>query len=280
MSLKIEKLVKFLIECWEAWPSILMGIASIFAICASAFPDQSWALFGYVVYLRYIFAFLAVICTVVGGFGQWRRKVSLRQLLQERERFQKLSKRYISDVEALLEKLLFQLVKECKLNKRNECKPEVRCSVYCKAPNDGDYFIAVSRISGNPAWKSLPKRRYPANWGGLKQCWQMGACCVRCDGFEEDAWVKEVVNRYDFPYDEAKQIRMQSQRMVFIRLTNRDGEPFGVLVIESIDKKVALKLVNDIGNSAFLPVLQDLLQIVQETHAQAVIQLGNEDSEQ
>lgn len=267
---KATVVVEFLIRFS---PQILLLVGTILTILTSAFPAASFSIFGFAVAWRWVFAVCAVGFLIAGTIGSFRSGSLLSEMQRETEHTKVLIEGYRDSAENLLKFLVRELLEEIELTTaKGVPKPEVRCSVYCPTADRG-YFLLMIRKAGNPEWERYRSKRYKAGMGVIDKCWQLGSSIVRAEKFSGQKWVNCMVEDYGLPYEVASEIRMQSQRMVLVRLEGSDGIPVGVLVVESIDKRMlALKKEDEILKSAAYPLICQVVQALKEPHLTALFQ--------
>lgn len=262
----VEFFIRFL-------PQILLLVGTILTILTSAFPAAVFNIFGFTVAWRWFLAACAVGFLIIGTVASFRNGSLLSEMQQEAEQTKALIKGYRDSTEKLLKFLVKELLEEIELTTdKGAPKPEVRCSVYCPT-TDREHFLLMIRKAGNPEWERSRSKQYKAGMGAIDKCWQLGSSIVRAEKFSGREWVNCMVEDYGLPFDIASEIRMQSQRMVLVRLEGDDGIPLGVLVVESIDKRMlALKKEDEILKSAAYPLICQVVQSLKEPHLTALSQ--------
>jgi len=263
---KATAVVEFLIRYL---PQILLLVGTILTILTSAFPAAAFNIVGFTVAWRWVLAACAVGCLSAGTISSFRGGSLLSEMQREAEQAKALIEGYRGSTENLLEFLVKELLEEIELTtEKGAPKPEIRCSVYCLTA-DREHFLLTIRKAGNPEWERSRSKQYKAGMGAIDECWQLGSSRVRVEGRSGREWVNCMVEDYGLPYEVASEIRMQSQRMVLVRLEGN----VGVLVVESVKQRMLrLKKEDEILKSAAYPLICQVVESLKEPHLMALSQ--------
>lgn len=228
----------------EWWPSLLLGLSGLLSIFISTFPNASFYLAfggGFDIPIRYLFCAMAVIFTLVGGWGMVKNRRTLTraeeklvQVEQTLKQNEAVIQQYFDDVEEVLRFVLLQLATDCNLVERERCISQIRITLYCH-DSKNHRFVPVARIAGNPTFEKKGRSSYPDNQGVISCAWQNRVAKFQSDAKNSEEWIEQMVDEYDFDREIAENLKMQPKSMLAIRVEHH-GKQVGVTVIESTNK--------------------------------------------
>lgn len=116
------------------------------------------------------------------------------------------------------------------LNHLRAWTPDARISVYSV---EGEEFVLVSRRSKNPTHERRGRPAYSLARGVVGEAWENGTAQRFSESTIRDEWERELVASGDFTESEVRELTMMARTIHATRLDAQDGEPVGMLVLES-----------------------------------------------
>lgn len=272
---KAEPVTRIWIKVLDYWPPVLLGTLPLLSLAVAIFPNAIWTIADNQVPLPWALGIVSIVVALVGGFGTYRRSISLhkaqqvcKELEQELQEAQELSARYRQDVQLALRFAIQQLTADIGVMEENgdiaKLRHDIRVSLYCHY-QERNIFIPIARIAGNPLFEAQGRKKYQDSQGVISMGWQQGAARLIDLPESREQWDSELVQSYGFSADEAESLSMQSLSMVAVRLDNEQG-PVGIIVVESLKKRgVNSKTIDSIYSSQWYAPIASLMLSVRES---------------